>query len=179
MTNVLDMYVQLGLLGSIGVVFIWTLIRNNNAMTAYIEQTKKQGELLSKIYEALKPQTLMQANDLLHLCIDYSCFATLQMVREIIRKNTIHEAGHEDMIVDNMKRQLSGMRQKSCNILHRFKYSGKEIDRYMPLWEDDVENVCYDEIFTSKKIDEDRTKKNIEAVFARIKSMGDTNLNEM
>lgn len=177
MTNVLDMYVQLGLLGSIGVVFIWTLIRNNNAMTAYVEQSKQQGELLSKIYEALKPQTLMQANDLMHLCIDYTSIQTKQMIHDVIRKNTIHEEGHESIIVENMNGQIGGMRMKSCNLLHRFSYSGKPLDYYLPPYTTDVAKICYDEVFAAKKADEDRTNKNVDAVFQRIKSDGDANLN--
>ena len=109
MNSILEMYMQLGLLGTIGVVFIWMLIKQNNQNTMSLEQFRQQGELLRSIYEALKPMTYMQAEDLFSLIIGYSEEETLNILRDVIRKNNIHEPGHESIIQENINGELKAM----------------------------------------------------------------------
>lgn len=170
MNSILEMYMQLGLLGTIGVVFIWMLIKQNNQNTMSLEQFRQQGELLRNIYEALKPMTYMQAEDLFSLIIGYSEEETLNILRDVIRKNNIHEPGHESIIRENINGELKAMYTHHVTTLHRQQYSGKQLDEYMYNWTMEVTKVMYDEIYNQGKPDEERFKKNIGAVYYRIKN---------
>ena len=170
MNQIIETYTQLGLLGTIGVVFVFLFIRQSNQNTASLEQFRQQGELLRNIYEALKPMTYIQAQNLFSLIIAYSEAETLEILRDIIRKNNIHESGHEAIIKDNISRELKAMYIHHINTLRQQQYSGRQLDSYMADWTELVAKVMYNEIYNQGKPDEDRFKKNIGAVYYQIKN---------
>jgi len=170
MTELIEMYIQLGLLGSIGVIFIWMLVRQNIAMTESTKMFQKQGEILNNIYEALKPGTYVQASDLFSIIIAFSEKRIMEILHDIIRKNNIHEEGHEDIIRENIKGELTAMFTHHQLTLKRHQYSGKTLDIYMYDWTPEIAKVMLDELYNNGKPDEDRFKKNIGGVFYRIKN---------
>lgn len=189
MSALVDMYIQLSLLGSIGVVFIWMLISNHKTLTRYaselIEQKEtlgqiwnKQNEILDKIYMTIQPMSFMQARDIISMMLECNRLRALEIFHDIVRLNHIHLEGHESIIIENINRELESMYQHSLNTLRRFNYSGRTLDYYFSESWEETSKVMHDELFVQKEVDEDRSRKNIKAVFDRAQNDTELKLNK-
>lgn len=199
MNEAYQLYTQLGLLGAIGVVFIWELISNHKSMTKYTEQLMEQKDafieqldkqrvdlvaqsasqidLLNKIYEALKPNSFAQSRDLISMTIECSRLRSIEVLKDVIRQNNIHVDGHESVIQENINRELGSINQHNLNLLQRFSYSGKTLDKYMPDWWQETAKVMHDELYVQIGNDEDRLRRNIGSVFTRLQNEAEQRLN--
>ena len=70
------------------------------------------------------------------------------------------------------------MYQHSLNTLRRFNYSGRTLDYYFSESWEETSKVMHDELFVQKEVDEDRSRKNIKAVFDRAQNDTELKLNK-
>ena len=177
MTQIVDAYIQLGLLGTIGVVFIWLFIRQNNQNAILIEQFRKQIETQDKIYDALKPLTSLQALNLFGLIFRLLPIDTYNMMCDILLKNNIHE--HESLTLESINGSLKTMHMQYSNILRCHKYSGTTLDTFFYDWTPEISKALYEELYTHKTPQsKEMIKKNIETVFLMIKNTIETEISK-
>ena len=100
MGDIIQGYLQLGLLGMIGVTFIWMLVSNHRALTSHVQALREQQVVLDNIFNALKPTTLVQAKGLIELAIDRNYDRGLwskNQVKVCVKKGVITAAQYQEI----------------------------------------------------------------------------------
>jgi len=176
MGDIIQGYLQLGLLGMIGVTFIWMLVSNHRALTSHVQALREQQVVLDNIFNALKPTTLVQAKGLIELTIDYNRLICLNDLISIIKHNNINDPAKKEMILNELNTKFSSTYARSINLLRQFNYSGKSLDKYLPEWWQNAVKVALDELYSQGGKDIDRTTININSLFDYMKNNANLNL---
>lgn len=171
-------YVELGLLGSIGFVFVVIMIIGFFRLIKYSDAIIKQTNVLNNIYEALKPLTLVQARNLFLLVYEFDQLMMMEVYRDILKHNHIHDEGHESQTWERIIASVQTIYNKNVNTITNSKYSGKDLNKFMRDWWQEGAKVVYEELYHKNGVDYERTWNHINTFIENLRLETENLLNQ-
>ena len=160
-------------------VFLIMTFRNNNRFISILSSSNKENSdnlakliavssennrLQNQVYEALKPSTLIQAQNLSSISFDYAALRVCQIILEVKSQNHLKdESGTQEKI----NGQLKALYKYIMLTFTVFQYSGKALDKYLTeSWWISVAKTVHDEVYNrDTKNSSERIKKNVKSAF--------------
>lgn len=140
---------------------------NKKNLTAILEETQKQNELLHDVSEGLRTETQLRLKSLSGFAFDLSLERTLNFIDQVREENNIQDREKtHDKIIHWLENQYEDRKTK----FDLFTYRGRSISSYCnPEWVDLIARAVEDEVY-SEKPSEKRARTSIKILYDNIRT---------
>ena len=156
-------------------IFLWfkgiinqTIERNEKDMPALLDETRKQNELLSGLYESLRPETQIRIRNLSDLAFDHAVEKVCRLIKNIREENHIV---NKEATSRKLRKRLTVIHDDRNAIFEPFTYRGKKLSEYcQDEWVEQVAQVVESEIYNDAGVNNKRAYANVKAAYDSIKN---------